>query len=70
MKNITIVFSPLNNIKKITRSVKDPIDVRLQKGVYQIPCTCGKTYIGEMRRFIQKRIKEHSVDIYLIRIHK
>ena len=64
------MFSPPNNIKKLLRSVKDRVDPSLKKGVYLIPCECGKTYIGETRRSIRTRVKEHSADIRLNRTHK
>ena len=35
----------------------------MKKGVYSIPCSCGKQYIGEMRRSFQVRLKENFVDI-------
>ena len=33
--------------------------------VYRIPCECGKVYIGETRRPMQDRIKEHDRGIRL-----
>lgn len=30
--------------------------------VYRIPCKCGKVYIGETRRPMQERIREHDKD--------
>ncbi|KAF9804428.1 hypothetical protein SFRURICE_014348 [Spodoptera frugiperda] len=35
---------------------KDPLAV---PGVYMIPCDCGSSYIGETRRNITTRLKEH-----------
>jgi len=35
--------------------------------VYWIPYECGKVYIGETGRSMQKRIKEHGRDIQLAR---
>ena len=46
-KNIDSIFSPPNNIRNLFRYVKDPIEPSLKKGVYLIPCECGKAYIGE-----------------------
>ena len=28
--------------------------------VYQIPCQCGKVYIGEMQRWLETLVKEHK----------
>ena len=30
------------------------------KVVYQIPCSCGKSYIGETRRSLETRMSEHK----------
>jgi len=43
------------------------IDPMFQKGVYQIPCICRKTYIRKIGRAIQTRIKENSVKLKLNR---
>ena len=64
------MFSPSNNIKNILKSVKDSIDPSLKKGVYLIPCECGKTYIDETGWSIRTRVKEHCPDIHLNRTHK
>ena len=69
-KNIDSVFSPPNNIKKLLRSVKDHVDPCLKKGVYLIPCECGKAYIGETGWSIRTKVKEHCADICLNRPHK
>jgi predicted GIY-YIG superfamily endonuclease len=44
-------------------SAKDPIESKLHKGVYAIPCSYGKVYIGETWRSIKTRLKEHNIDI-------
>ena len=69
-KSIDSVFSPLNNIRKLLKTVKDPTDPSLKKGVYMIPCECGKAYIGETGRSIKTRVKEHYADIRLNRTQK
>ena len=69
-KSIDSVFSPLNSIRKLLKIVKDPIDPSLKKGVYMIPCECGKAYIGETGRSIKTRVKEHCADIRLNRTQK
>ena len=35
-------------------------DSRSQAGVYRIPCSCGKVYIGETGRDLTTRLKEHK----------
>ena len=49
--------------------MKDPNHPHQFKGVYEIPCSYGKSYIGETRRSVQQRIKEHEVDLRLNRFH-
>ena len=39
---------------------KDKTDRNLKPGVYRIPCTCGKVYIGETSRNLKVRQKEHK----------
>jgi len=34
-------------------------------GIYKIPCSCGKVYIGETGRMINIRMKEHQRDVRL-----
>ena len=59
-RNIKFSFSPSNSLRNMLDSTKDPIDMKLQKGVYTIPCSCGKKYIGEIGRSIRIRLKEHT----------
>jgi hypothetical protein len=40
------------------RPVKDDPGLKIP-GVYSIPCECGKTYIGQTKRTIKTRRKEH-----------
>lgn len=42
-----------------TRSVKDDIGHRCP-GIYCIPCSCGRAYIGQTGRSIAKQLKEHK----------
>ena len=57
--------------QKMVKSLKDPIKLGSHKGVYSIPCSCGKVYIGETCRSIEVRCKEHSTDLNMtgIRSH-
>jgi hypothetical protein len=34
-----------------------------REGVYEIPCSCGKTYIHQTRRGLKARIKVHIRDV-------
>jgi len=40
------------------------IHSKLHKGVYAIPCSYGKVYIGEMGRSMKTRLKENNMEIY------
>jgi hypothetical protein len=41
-------------------SAKDSIPPGLREGVYQVPCTYGKYYIGETCRSLSVRLREHQ----------
>ena len=40
--------------------IKDALLIEKQANVvYWIPCSCGKAYIGETKRKLETRLKEH-----------
>ena len=45
--NITTSLKPLETIKQKMKSVKDTIDPKQLRGVYNIPCSCNTSYICE-----------------------
>lgn len=55
---IKTIFHPHMQLRSLVRSPKDkePLNV---PGVYMIPCSCGKNYIGETGRNISTRLTEH-----------
>ncbi|KAJ8962177.1 hypothetical protein NQ318_018136, partial [Aromia moschata] len=57
-KNIGVRFRTVKKIQQVLPSNKDPVPRLLTKGVYELKCTCGKSYIGQTGRSIQCRIKE------------
>ena len=63
-RKIRISFSPPNSLRNMLDKAKDPIDPKHKKGVYVIPCSCGKVYINETGRSVQVRLKEHCADIF------
>ena len=67
-KSIDFVFSPLKNIRKLLKWVKDPIDPALKKAVYMISCECGNAYIGAIGNSIRTSVKEHYANIQLDRM--
>ena len=60
---IPTTFKPLNTICNYLKPIKDKIDPKYHKGIYLIPCSCGKTYVGETGRSFNTRIQEHASDI-------
>ena len=68
--NIKFSFCPPNSLRTMLDHAKDSINPSLHRGVYSIPCTCGKQYIGEMGKSIQIILKEHIADIKHNRVKK
>jgi hypothetical protein len=46
------------------RPIKDDLGLKVP-GVYEIPCECGKIYVGQTGRSIEARCKEHTRHIRL-----
>jgi hypothetical protein len=69
-KNIKTIFKPYKTLKQLFRTAKDKSDPMLGPGVYQIPCSCGKSYIGQTGRSFKAQLKEHIVDTTYNRISK
>ncbi|KAJ8944003.1 hypothetical protein NQ318_021718 [Aromia moschata] len=59
-KNIGVRFRTVKKIQQVLPSNKDAVPRLLTKGVYELKCTCGKSYIGQTGRSIQCRIKEYQ----------
>jgi hypothetical protein len=62
--NIKSVAMPPKKIHNYLPPVKDPLGLRIP-GVYNIPCECGKVYIGQSEHVISLRITEHNRHIRL-----
>ncbi|KAI5652153.1 BAH domain-containing protein [Phthorimaea operculella] len=56
--SIRTIFRPLSQLRQFLRSPKDKEPLSCP-GVYEIPCDCGKSYIGETGRNISTRLSEH-----------
>ena len=58
--NIRTVFRSASTLRRQLTRVKDqdPLEKKSEV-VYQIPCSCGHVYIGETKRALDTRIKEH-----------
>ena len=61
-KNIKTVFKPFKTLKQSFKSSKDKFDPMLAPGVYQIPCSCGKSYISQTGRSFKSHLKENIAD--------
>ncbi|XP_046407905.1 uncharacterized protein LOC124172509 [Ischnura elegans] len=59
-KNIVTRFKCVTKINQIIPKPKHKIPNNLNEGVYRIPCSCGKSYIGETCRSIKIRLQEHK----------
>ncbi|KAJ8938984.1 hypothetical protein NQ318_003677 [Aromia moschata] len=57
-------------IQQVLPSNKDSVPRLLTKGVYELKCTCGISYIGQTGRSIHCRIKEHQRHTRLGNTHK
>ena len=51
--NVNNIYKPTKQIKDCLRSAKDKRDALTNAGVYRIPCSCGKVYIGTTKRSIK-----------------
>ena len=57
---IKVYHCSSQKIYQLLYTHKDKTDINLKPGVYRIPCTCGKVYIGETGRNLKVRQKEHK----------
>jgi hypothetical protein len=62
--NIELVFASENKLKNSLTSTKPKIENVDKSGIYEIKCKlCNKIYIGQTRRKISTRYKEHCAHI-------
>ena len=58
---LRVVFKTGRSLRSVLTKFEDTLPAEKQsKVVYQIPCSCGKTYIGETSRRLETRMKEHQ----------
>ena len=58
--NIRVVFKSRQTLRSMLTKVKDTLPLGKQSNVvYRIPCSCGQVYIGETKRRLETRLKEH-----------
>lgn len=59
-QNMTLVFSSTNKLKQKLGSTKDKTRKEEKSGIYKIECSdCELVYVGQTRRNITTRFKEH-----------
>ena len=58
--NIRVVFKSRRTLRSMLTKVKDTLPLGKQSNVvYRIPRSCGQVYIGETKRRLETRLKEH-----------
>ena len=62
-RGITVAFAPPKYIRRFVDFAKYLMNQRQLKGVYEVPFSCGKVYIGETGRSMKTHLKEHYADI-------
>ena len=63
-RGIKTVFSSGRNLKDILCNHKTPLPRNSHPGVYRLRCGCGATYIGETKKKITTRVKEHEKYVF------
>ena len=59
--DIRVAFRTARTIRSEITRVKDPLPMEKQSMVvYQVPCSCGQSYIGKTIRRLESRLKEHK----------
>jgi hypothetical protein len=59
-KNIRTTLQLPHTTRSLLKSVKDPLDHQLHKGIYKNLYSCGLNYINETMRSCHVRIKEQK----------
>ena len=58
---VRVTFKSGTSLRGSLTKVKDEVSIITKSNVvYSIACDCGKCYIGETERTLQKRLKEHK----------
>lgn len=62
--NLKIVFNNNNKLQNVLHNPKDKIETQNKSGIYKITCNnCENIYIGQTKRNILTRFKEHIAHI-------
>lgn len=67
--SIKSIYTPLTKVAKRLRTPKDVIPLQVP-GVYKIDCSCGRSYIGQTKRTVAERVKEHIAAVKNRQVNK
>lgn len=67
--SIKTIFTPLSKVAYLLRTPKDTIPLQ-NAGVYKVQCSCGMSYIGQTKRSVSERVKEHIAAVKNRHLHK
>lgn len=69
--DLKIVTSSNNSLSNYLGNPKDPVDMHEKSGIYKISCKdCNQVYVGQTKRNLKTRYKEHLADIKYKRFDK
>lgn len=69
--NYKIVYSSNNRIHNLLGNPKDKVETLEKSGIYEIKCShCNRKYVGQTKRSIQIRFKEHLAHFRCNRFEK
>ncbi|XP_044762063.1 uncharacterized protein LOC123319265 [Coccinella septempunctata] len=61
--NTKLAFYNVRSTKCLYTRLKDPTPLlSLSNVIYKIPCSCGKSYIGQTKQYLKSRISQHTND--------
>ena len=61
--NCRPVFYNLKRISSVYSKLKFRTDkLKLSDVVYKIPCSCGLSYVGQTKQWLEKRVYQHKYD--------
>lgn len=61
--NTELAFYNVKTTKGFFTRLKDPTPTAKQSNlIYHIPCECGKSYVGQTKQYLERRIRQHKND--------
>ena len=63
--NVKVTFKSTQNLQSILcKKNKSNVHEHSTSGVYMVPCSCGKKYVGETGATIKSRIQQHRKAVF------